>query len=87
MSVTTWTVAGQADRIRVLHATEHRARAFDLFEAFLSASGARFMEIQSNDVLLACMLHSYLQSSRARAFVPIPISKQQRGRSARSQHS
>jgi len=38
---------------------EHRARAFDLFEAFLTASGARFMEIQSNDALLTVMLHTY----------------------------
>ena len=38
---------------------EHRARAFDLFEAFLSASGARFMEIQSSDILLTVMLHAY----------------------------
>jgi GNAT superfamily N-acetyltransferase len=38
---------------------EHRGRAFDLFEAFLSASGARFMEIQSSDVLLNVMLHAY----------------------------
>jgi GNAT superfamily N-acetyltransferase len=37
----------------------HRGRAFDLFEALLAASGARFMEIQSNDVLLAAMLHTY----------------------------
>ena len=32
---------------------EHRTRAFDLFEAFLEASQARLMEIQSNDLLLA----------------------------------
>jgi GNAT superfamily N-acetyltransferase len=38
---------------------EHRARAFDLFEAVLLASGAKFMEIQSSDVLLAVMLHTY----------------------------
>jgi len=38
---------------------EHRGRAFDLFEAFLSTSGARLMEIQSNDLLLAAMLHTY----------------------------
>jgi GNAT superfamily N-acetyltransferase len=38
---------------------EHRARAFDIFEAFVSASGARFMEIQSSDVLLTVMLHAY----------------------------
>lgn len=38
---------------------EHRARAFDLFEAVLSVSGARLMEIQSNDGLLAAMLHTH----------------------------
>ncbi len=38
---------------------DHRARAFDLFEALLSASGARFMEIQSSDLLLTVMLHTY----------------------------
>jgi GNAT superfamily N-acetyltransferase len=38
---------------------EHRAREFDLFEALLTASGARFMEIQSSDVLLKVMLHTY----------------------------
>ena len=35
------------------------SRAFDLFEALLAASGARFMEIQSNDLLLSVMLHTY----------------------------
>ena len=38
---------------------EHRARAFDVFEALLTASGARLMEIQSSDVLLNVMLHTY----------------------------
>jgi GNAT superfamily N-acetyltransferase len=38
---------------------EYRGRAFDLFETFVDASGARFMEIQSNDTLLAVMLHTY----------------------------
>jgi GNAT superfamily N-acetyltransferase len=38
---------------------DHRSRAFDLFEAFVEASGARLMEIQSNDALLAMMLHTY----------------------------
>jgi GNAT superfamily N-acetyltransferase len=38
---------------------EDRARAFDLFEAFVEASGARLMSIQSNDALLAMMLHTY----------------------------
>ncbi len=37
----------------------HRYRAFDLFEAFLDTCGARLMEIQSNDALLAVMLHTY----------------------------
>ena len=37
----------------------HRSRAFDLFEAFVLASGARFMEIQSSDALLSVMLHTY----------------------------
>ena len=37
----------------------HRSRAFDLFEAFVDACGARLMEIQSNDALLAVMLHTY----------------------------
>jgi GNAT superfamily N-acetyltransferase len=37
----------------------HRGRAFDLFETFVEASGAKFMEIQSNDTVLAVMLHTY----------------------------
>src|SRR5580704_12820101 len=32
---------------------EHRAHGFKLFEGLLTASKARFMEIQSSDVLLA----------------------------------
>jgi GNAT superfamily N-acetyltransferase len=38
---------------------EHRPRSFKLFEALLTASNARFMEIQSSDALLAVMLHTY----------------------------
>jgi len=38
---------------------QHRSRAFDLFEAFLTASGARFFETQTNDVLLTVMLHTF----------------------------
>ena len=37
----------------------HRGRAFHLFEVLLDASGARLMEIQSNNALLAVMLHTY----------------------------
>lgn len=38
---------------------EHRSRAFELFEALLASTDARFMEIQSNDTLLAAMFHTY----------------------------
>ena len=38
---------------------EHRTRAFDLFEALLATGNPGFMEIQSNDPLLAVMLHTY----------------------------
>jgi GNAT superfamily N-acetyltransferase len=48
---------------------EHRIRAFDLFEAFLGASGARLMEIQSNDLLLAAMLHAYAREVTSEAIV------------------
>src|SRR6266568_1323045 len=38
---------------------EHRARAFDLFDAFLAACGARFFEVQTNDVLPTVMALTY----------------------------
>ena len=38
---------------------QHRSRVFELFDAFLTASGGRFFEVQSNDVLLTVMLHTY----------------------------
>lgn len=38
---------------------EHRGSAFHLYEALLTTSGARLMEVQSNDLLLASMLHTY----------------------------
>ncbi len=34
---------------------EHRSRAFDLFERFLSTGGARFFEVQTNDALPTVM--------------------------------
>ena len=37
----------------------YRDRAFRLFECLLESSGAQLMEIQSNDTLLAVMLHTY----------------------------
>ena len=48
---------------------EHRGRAFDLFEALLAASGARFMEIQSSDLLLSVMLHTYARDISSEAIV------------------
>ena len=38
---------------------EARGRAFDFFEAFVAVSGARFFEVQTSDILLAVMLHTY----------------------------
>ena len=38
---------------------ECRGHAFDLFEAFVAASGARFFEVQTSDSLLTVMLHAY----------------------------
>lgn len=37
----------------------HRDRAFDLFEAFLAASEARFLEMQTNEPLAVAMTHTY----------------------------
>src|SRR5262245_28583848 len=37
----------------------HRGRAFELFERFVEASGARLMEIQSIGLLLSAMFHTY----------------------------
>ncbi len=38
---------------------QHRSRVFDLFETLLAASGARFFEVQTNDVLLTILAHTY----------------------------
>ena len=38
---------------------EHRSRAFEFFEVFLTACGARHFEVQTSDVLLTVMLHTY----------------------------
>ena len=37
----------------------HRSRVFDLFEVFLAVSGARFFEVQTNDVLPTVMALTY----------------------------
>jgi GNAT superfamily N-acetyltransferase len=46
-----------------------RSHAFDLFESLLTASGARFMEIQSSDALLSVMLHTYARDIVSEAIV------------------
>ena len=48
---------------------EHRGHAFRLFEAFLEVSGARLMEIQSSDLLLAAMLHTYARDVTSESIV------------------
>ena len=48
---------------------EHRAYSFKLFEALLTASNARFMEIQSSDALLAVMLHTYARDIRSEKII------------------
>jgi GNAT superfamily N-acetyltransferase len=46
-----------------------RFRAFDLFEAFLESSGARLLTVQSNDTLLAVMLHVYARDIHSTSIV------------------
>jgi GNAT superfamily N-acetyltransferase len=41
---------------------EHRGRAFEIFERLVSESGAPFMEVQSSDLLLTAMLHTYAEN-------------------------
>src|SRR6185436_14212042 len=62
-----WT--GKATILEFYVLPDHRVRAFDLFEAFVDASGARLMEIQSNDALLAMMLHTYARGIMSEAIV------------------
>jgi len=48
---------------------EHRRFSFDLFEAFLAASGARFFEVQTNDTLLTVLVHTYGQNIASESIV------------------
>jgi GNAT superfamily N-acetyltransferase len=48
---------------------EHRSRAFDVFEALVEASRARYLQTQSNDPLLSVMLHVYASDIRSEAIV------------------
>jgi GNAT superfamily N-acetyltransferase len=62
-----WTGKPTISEFYVLPA--HRDRAFQLFEALLDASGARLMEVQSNDTLFAAMLHTYARNIWSEAIV------------------
>lgn len=48
---------------------ESRTRAFDFFEEFLGIGGAQWMELQSNDLLAAAMLHTYGRDISAESIV------------------
>jgi RimJ/RimL family protein N-acetyltransferase len=48
---------------------EYRSRAFDIFEALVAASSARSLEVQSNDLLLSVMLHTYARDVHSEAIV------------------
>jgi hypothetical protein len=46
-----------------------RTLAFELFETLLDASNAKFLEIQSNDELLAAMFHAYARDIQSESIV------------------
>jgi len=48
---------------------EHRRNGFDLFEAFLTVSGARFFEAQSNDSFLTVLVHTYGRNIESESIV------------------
>jgi GNAT superfamily N-acetyltransferase len=48
---------------------EHRTRSFDLFDSLLDATGVNFIEIQSNDSLLAVMFHAYASEVASESIV------------------
>jgi GNAT superfamily N-acetyltransferase len=48
---------------------EYRHQIFDLFEALLAKCGAATIETQTNDPILAVMLHTFVQSVRAEAIL------------------
>jgi GNAT superfamily N-acetyltransferase len=48
---------------------EYRTRVFDLFEAFVVTSGARYIEIQSNATLLTVMLHTWSRDAVSESIV------------------
>lgn len=50
-------------------APPHRLRLFELFEAFLAASGAAAIEVQSNDALATVMLHAFARDVRSESIL------------------
>ncbi|HEV8543530.1 MAG TPA: GNAT family N-acetyltransferase [Verrucomicrobiae bacterium] len=48
---------------------QFRARVFDLFSVLLSESGAKAIEVQSNDVLITVMLHTFAQNILAESIL------------------
>jgi GNAT superfamily N-acetyltransferase len=48
---------------------DHRTHVFELFDAFLVSSEARFFEVQSNDTMLAIMFHTYAQDIQSEKIV------------------
>jgi GNAT superfamily N-acetyltransferase len=48
---------------------EYHTRVFDLFEAFVAASDARFIEIQTNATLLTVMLHLWSSDAASESIV------------------
>jgi GNAT superfamily N-acetyltransferase len=50
-------------------APTHRTRVFDLFEAFVAASSAQFIEIQTNATLLTAMLHLWAPDAVSESIV------------------
>jgi len=53
---------GKATIYEFYVASTERRHAFDFFEAFCAASGARWLEVQSNSTLLNAMLFAYGQN-------------------------
>ena len=48
---------------------EHRTRAFEFFEVFLTTSSARHFEVQTSDVLLMVMFHTYARQIASESIV------------------
>lgn len=47
----------------------HRVRVFDLFQTLLQVSGARFIEVQSNDALGASMLYAFARDVKSESIL------------------